>query len=304
MSQRELDRLIRRARGAGAPSAADRSRVRAALSVRVASGEAAPHLDTGALSQALARPGWMSAGAASMGIGLLAVGALAAYVYGRDPPSDPPPTHEAKAPMSQPLGAVGNATGSAGASSAGSSGGVGAGPAPRAAPPQRTAPAPGISPNASPVRASSAAPTAGTTHAASAKPAGRAMRVASAAQASSPAQASNPAQASSPAQATAGGRAPRLDREAERLALARVQRALRDGRFSDALAELDEADRAFAGGALNEERSAARVLGTCGQGDATKARQLAAAFAARHPASPLRARVLASCQPARREQRP
>jgi hypothetical protein len=82
-----------------------------------------------------------------------------------------------------------------------------------------------------------------------------------------------------------------------------VQHALRDGRFAEAIAGLDRDDRAFAGGALVEERAAARVLASCGSGDAVEARRLATAFVARHPGSPLRARVLASCSPSAQGER-
>lgn len=75
--------------------------------------------------------------------------------------------------------------------------------------------------------------------------------------------------------------------------LARVQRALRDGDTSAALALLDEQDRQFRGGSLAAERTAARALASCGSG--RDARQLAERFVADHAGSPLAERVQRKC---------
>jgi hypothetical protein len=78
-----------------------------------------------------------------------------------------------------------------------------------------------------------------------------------------------------------------------------VQVALRDGRPARALALLDEQDRAFAAGALVEERAAARVFALCASGLVAAARSGAIAFVARYPRSVFRARVQSSCAPGR-----
>ena len=82
---------------------------------------------------------------------------------------------------------------------------------------------------------------------------------------------------------------------AESRALASVQRALRDADPRRALGLLDEQDRVFAQGVLGEERVAARVLALCDTGDVASARRTATAFLEEHASSPLRARVAASC---------
>jgi hypothetical protein len=83
---------------------------------------------------------------------------------------------------------------------------------------------------------------------------------------------------------------------AESRALAQVKRALVRADAPRALALLAEQDRQFAHGALHEERAAARVLALCDAGNAGAAREHAARFATRYPASLLKARVEAACR--------
>jgi hypothetical protein len=85
------------------------------------------------------------------------------------------------------------------------------------------------------------------------------------------------------------------DLEAEMALLASAQAAIQRGDFSAALAKLDEHQRSFPGGALSEERTAARVVALCGAGRQSEARALAALFLAHHPSSPLAPRVKNAC---------
>lgn len=80
---------------------------------------------------------------------------------------------------------------------------------------------------------------------------------------------------------------------AEAQGLARVQRALRDGDTSAALALLDEQDRRFRGGSLAAERTAARALASCDSG--RSGQLLAERFAQDHAGSPLAERVQRKC---------
>lgn len=84
-----------------------------------------------------------------------------------------------------------------------------------------------------------------------------------------------------------------LSREARALSV--VQRAVRDGRSSEALALLDQQDRDFPQGELRQERVAARVVALCAAGRASEARALAASFLAQAPRSPLAARMRTVC---------
>lgn len=84
-----------------------------------------------------------------------------------------------------------------------------------------------------------------------------------------------------------------LSREAR--GLSGVQRAVRDGRSSEALALLDQQDRDFPQGELRQERVAARVVALCAAGRVSEARALAASFLARAPRSPLAARMRTVC---------
>jgi hypothetical protein len=84
-----------------------------------------------------------------------------------------------------------------------------------------------------------------------------------------------------------------LAREAELLAA--VQSDLRDDEPERALALLDEHERAYSGGALSEERRAARVLALCQAGQRDAARRLAIEFLAAAPRSPLVPRIQSSC---------
>jgi hypothetical protein len=81
----------------------------------------------------------------------------------------------------------------------------------------------------------------------------------------------------------------------EARALSGVQRAVREGRSTEALALLDQQDRDFPQGELRQERVAARVVALCAAGKASEARALAASFLARAPRSPLAARMRTIC---------
>jgi len=96
-----------------------------------------------------------------------------------------------------------------------------------------------------------------------------------------------------PSRITPPGPSPTL--EAEARSLADVQRALRDNRPGEALHLLREQERAFQGGALGEERAAARVFALCAAGDGERARALAVQFLWAHPASPFADRVRTTC---------
>lgn len=85
------------------------------------------------------------------------------------------------------------------------------------------------------------------------------------------------------------------DLSLEARALSLVQRAVREGRSSEALALLDQQERDFPHGELRQERVAARVVALCAAGRAGEARALAAGFLARAPRSPLAARMRTTC---------
>jgi hypothetical protein len=83
---------------------------------------------------------------------------------------------------------------------------------------------------------------------------------------------------------------------AETAALKEAQHALRSGDTDHALQLLSDQDQAFAGGSLQQERAAARILALCQAGRAEQARALAARFVERWPRSALRARVTSACR--------
>jgi hypothetical protein len=83
--------------------------------------------------------------------------------------------------------------------------------------------------------------------------------------------------------------------EAETRSLRAALSALRDGQNEAALAALDLDDARYAGGALDEERAAARIDALCALGRTSQARSLAVRFLDAHPRSLLAARVQASC---------
>jgi hypothetical protein len=284
MSQHDLDRLIQAARGAGAPSLAQRAQVREELARRIARGDAVPDLDRAPPSPPPARS-WLGRASAFPGgwgglaVAALVVAAIAGYGLDRDAPSQAPSAvAERASTRSEP------ASPAEGASADGLQSSTNASPPGDARAPAASAPAIDSSASgasnttgADDPRANATAPNGAASNAPARVGTREGFR--------------NTARAAAPS----AGRASRVDLEAERRALARVQHALRDGRFVEAVAGLDRDDRAFAGGALVEERAAARVLARCGSGDAAGAQRLATAFVARYPGSPLRARVLASC---------
>jgi hypothetical protein len=86
-----------------------------------------------------------------------------------------------------------------------------------------------------------------------------------------------------------------LSLEQEARALAEVQRALRDGRASEALVLLAEQGKRYKSGALGVERAAARALALCAAGRFTEARPLAERFSRDYAGSPLADRVRRNC---------
>jgi hypothetical protein len=283
MSQHDLDRLIQAARAAEAPSLVQRAQVREGLARRIARGDAPPDLD-GATPSPLPARSWLG-GASTVPVGwgglavaALVVATLAGYGLGRDAPSQAPSAAAARGSIrSEPAAPVEGAS----ADRLGS-------------PTNAGLPGDAHAPSASALAIESSA--SGASHRAEADDS-RANGTASngaGLNAAAPVD-TREGLRNARAAASSARRASSVDREAERRALARVQHALRDGRFVEAVAGLDRDDRAFADGALVEERAAARVLARCGSGDAAGAQRLAAAFVARYPGSPLRARVLASC---------
>lgn len=79
-------------------------------------------------------------------------------------------------------------------------------------------------------------------------------------------------------------------------ALAQVQNALSEHRGSDALRLLELHGKSFAGGALEQERAAARIFALCELGRRGEARVAAEGFARAWPDSPLLGRVLTTCK--------
>ncbi len=82
---------------------------------------------------------------------------------------------------------------------------------------------------------------------------------------------------------------------AETRELRMAQQALRAGDATRALSLLNEQDRAFQSGQLQEERAAARVLALCQSGQVNRAHAEAARFEQRWPKSALLARVRSAC---------
>jgi hypothetical protein len=82
---------------------------------------------------------------------------------------------------------------------------------------------------------------------------------------------------------------------AETSLLEAARTALGQGNPAGALSLLERHEREFPGGALVEERLAAKVFALCGLGRRTEAVRTAARLLESSPNSPLRARVLDSC---------
>ena len=82
---------------------------------------------------------------------------------------------------------------------------------------------------------------------------------------------------------------------AETKLLQAAQKALRERNQKRALILLSQHEQRFPGGLLRPERDAARVFALCEAGDVKHARQAAQRFAAAHAASPLLAKVKATC---------
>jgi hypothetical protein len=90
--------------------------------------------------------------------------------------------------------------------------------------------------------------------------------------------------------------APTSQLQEETSALTLAQRALRSGRPAEALVLLDQQDARYPGGALAQERAAARVLTLCLAGRTAQARLQAERFEQKWPRSPLAARVQSACR--------
>lgn len=257
--------IVDAGRDADDPTAADRARVRGALTRALAApaaGAPLPPRAGGDLATAAAKT------AASPALKILAalavIGAVgAALTLGRSRPAEAPP----------------------------------AAPAPSAAaaePPPAREPAPPREAPASSAQApaalapASAAPLPADAPSALARPA--APREASVA----PAPSATPSAA--PAVAPPPGEDP-LAVEIRRLR--EVHGALKDGDPNRALALLDENSAASAQGELREERAAARVLALCKLGRTAEATSEAARFLRESPRSPLADRVRASCATSR-----
>jgi hypothetical protein len=118
--------------------------------------------------------------------------------------------------------------------------------------------------------------------------------VAAAAPAAGPASAAAAAPASLPAPPPASAAGAATPPAAAAAARSLIQAALRDGHWARALRLLDEQDREFAGGALVEERAAARAIAQCIAGS-NAAAGVAAAFLERYPRSMLAPRVQSAC---------
>jgi hypothetical protein len=84
-----------------------------------------------------------------------------------------------------------------------------------------------------------------------------------------------------------------LTREAR--ALADVQRELREGRNTEALVMLAVQNREFAGGALGQEREAARIMALCAAGRVAEGRPAAERFLTANPGSPVATHIRSSC---------
>jgi hypothetical protein len=106
-----------------------------------------------------------------------------------------------------------------------------------------------------------------------------------------------PTRAESPASAPVAVPALPDALRAETEALRSAQQALRDGEPQRALRLLDEQDRSFRAGLLQQERAAARVLALCQAGMANEARAQALRFERLWPKSALLGRVRAACLP-------
>jgi hypothetical protein len=109
------------------------------------------------------------------------------------------------------------------------------------------------------------------------------------------AAAPKPANPSAPREPPAGPGATEDALVAETQALRRAQSALRSGDAATAIRLLSEQDDHYRGGALDQERSAARVLALCQAGRVSEARARAEVFAERWPRSPLTGRVSSAC---------
>jgi len=114
---------------------------------------------------------------------------------------------------------------------------------------------------------------------------------------SSPALAATQSFPTSPAPAvatSASANAVTLTREAR--ALADVQRALSEGRSREVLLMLAEQNREFAGGALGQEREAARIMALCAAGRLAEGRAAAVRFLSTNAGSPVAAHLRDSCR--------
>ncbi|MCC6557171.1 MAG: hypothetical protein IT372_29815 [Polyangiaceae bacterium] len=267
---REARAIIDAARAAGAPSDADRARIRGKLKLRLGGGIAAASAATVA-ARTVAAAAEAGAGKAVI-TGLLTkagavVAVLGALAGGAALSREDAGGARLTAPARQGVEAIAVA-------------------AVRAAPPPSSAP---DAPPAPEVIAAQPAP-----------PPPRPAPPPRSAAASEP-PAPSPAPDAPPAPPAPPAPEPRplpdtgLDEEIS--LLARAQGALSSGQADRALALLDEHAAAHGEGAMGEERMAARVFALCALGRRDEARAEAQRFVAAAPRSPLAARVRAACAP-------
>ena len=88
---------------------------------------------------------------------------------------------------------------------------------------------------------------------------------------------------------------PTLTGELELLRAA--QQARSSGNYSQSLDKLLQHERRYPDGALSAERDGTRILVLCDAGRKLESRELAEAFLRQHPTSPLRSRVRSACAP-------
>jgi hypothetical protein len=288
----EARQLLESARHGDSPSAADRVRMRRALSTAVAAGG----LSTSASAAAATKTalGGVSAGAAKSGIALwLALGAAtglatSAAVFVAAPAWKAHAVESARQPAAQPGKTAPAAQAPARvAISAIASATVQAHDEPAAAPTTSLAatepfPAAASAAQGTPHK-NKRAPENGTTD-----------DVSRAAPAETAAEPETPGHGEPPAVAAAARSAP-SSLGAETALLENARAALGRGDAAGALALLDEHERDFPRGVLVEERLAARVFALCGLGRTAEAERVAERLLRHSPSSPLRARVLQSC---------
>lgn len=276
------DALLRASRADHDPTASDRARVRLALSRRLASG--APVASGGGehSTPAMALRGALVGNAASLSLAAVCLAAGAFMLAGKDEPQSSPPDTAgvvAHAPASGVLRPTGVSNGSDEQATPSSTPASPSAQAPsnlvgRGAPRQPHAGA----------RAMTAQIVAGGDP--SARSEGEppnAARTAHSASVALPEPAPVPAL-----------HADQPDDAAEVALVTRIQRALRNGELSAALALCAEHERRWPHGTFTQEREGVRAIASC-QSQSSQARQRARAFLTKYPRATLAPRVNAAC---------